>query len=167
MPSPQRTINDLEASDCRSYVLKLVNLTVPGRRLLIIEDTVYLVWCKNVREFCPQHPAAFVAEVTGIGVARFALQAIAARQFRRTAAEQRAGNRVGIGVVIRENFDQGFGKDIAERNALANVHVAERIEVNPAWLSQVFERAFSVSIPGVLVRTWREFFHRPATEYDG
>jgi hypothetical protein len=33
MPSPQRTINDLEASDCRSYVLKSVNLTVPFRYL--------------------------------------------------------------------------------------------------------------------------------------
>ena len=29
MPSPQRTIKDLEASDCRSYVLKSVNSTVP------------------------------------------------------------------------------------------------------------------------------------------
>jgi hypothetical protein len=57
---------------------------------------------------------------------------------------------MSIWIIRFANFAQWHAKDVAQRNALADVQVPERIKMDTPWLAQILVRAPGELRPGPL-----------------
>ena len=116
-------------------------------------DTVNLVRRQLVREALPQRAAGLVAEMAMIGVTVEVGKIVPANQFRRTAGKQRSDDRMLVRIVAGNDFGQRLRQQVTDRNTLADVQIAERVDVQAVRVSQIWvnkatknERIYSFTI---------------------
>jgi len=84
----------------------------------------------------------------------------------RPTREQGSANRVGICIVVLANLLKRSLEQVANDNALADVEIAQRIEVDSTRLTQVFMRTAVKPIPRMAGRSFSELFRRPTSIHD-
>ena len=82
-----------------------------------------------------------------VGVAIRMWQTLAANDLGRAAGEQRTDDRVRVGVIVAHDFGQWALQQVADRDALANVQVTERVYVPESGRerSSLMESAMAVT----------------------
>ena len=105
-------------------------------------NTIELVRDQYVGESFTQCQAGGIAQVAGIGSLLKVGYIVAASQLGWTAREQRSNDRMSVGVVRVYDLGEGGIEQVAQYDALAQVQIPVRIDMDTAWFTQVFIWAF-------------------------
>jgi len=93
-----------------------------------------------------------------IGVTVLVGKIIAAHDLGRAAHQQGSDDRMTVRVVLAHDLCKRALEEIADRYALANVQVAERVYVHTLRIPQVLPRAFGELLPRLCFDQGGEFF---------
>ena len=104
------------------------------------------------------------AQMARVGIGIIVRQIEPTHQLGGATREQRADQRMAVGIVFLTHRLESRSKDVAHRDALAEMHVAERVEVDPAGVAEVFARALGEAFPRKERRTFDEFLRRASPE---
>ena len=102
-----------------------------------------------------------------VGVAVFVEHAVTAHDLGRASGEQGSDDRVFVSIVVAHDRRQRSLQQVADGDALADVQVAERVNVQAFGMTQLLPGAPVETLPGPRRDTRCEFFGRTATKQDG
>jgi len=112
-----------------------------------VHHAIHLIRCQDVREAVAKRDAREITEMAGVCGTGAQVEPVPATELGRTAAQQRAHDRMAVGIVALAQLLQRSVKDVPERYSLADVDVAERVDMDPTWGPEILVRALLVAFP--------------------